>query len=103
MTGCGCYCGSGLCGCRCCEASRGEQFGRENVSCGIVLETSFFHFPDEAFEFDAIRGAGIQKPLELVQFARILTERRSVGAPHSVVRFHNHQTICTPKGFAISG
>ncbi len=61
-----------------------------------------FHFAHGRFELMFVRGAVVQKPLEVVQFACILTERGSVGKPDRIVRFHNYQTGFTAKGFAFS-
>ncbi len=80
----------------------GEQFTGEKISCGVVSHASFFHFANGRFELIFVRGAVVQKPLELVQFARVLTERCSVGTPDRFVRFHAYKTIIAAKGFAIS-
>ncbi len=80
----------------------GEQFTGEKISCGIVSHSGSFHFAHGRFELIFVRGAVVQKPLEFVQFARILAERCSVGTPDRFVRFHAYKTIFAAKGFAIS-
>ena len=79
-----------------------EQFAGEKVSCGVVGHAGSFDFANRRFELMFIRGAVVQKPLEFVQFACILSERCSVGTPDRIVRFHAYKTIIPAKGFAIS-
>jgi hypothetical protein len=80
----------------------GEQFRGEKISCGVVSHSGFFHFAKGRFELIFVRGAVVQKPLEFVQFARILAECCSVGTPDRFVRFHAYKTIFAAKGFAFS-
>ncbi len=80
----------------------GEQLTGEKVSCGVVGHAGFFHFAKGRFELMFVRGAVVQKPLEVVQCTRILTECRSVGTPDTIVRFHNYKTVRAVKGFAFS-